>query len=146
MSQSDYIKYKRVATILRKYAQQPKDQPPVMESQTYVDCKKFTLVNSIVNTKPVTNRLTLPGQQIVFDMPKVVSGCPTFPVCVNTNQRLNRIPMSTVYFTPVPSPLSIKATKNTKNLKTACECVLDSKNTNPNICSCRISRRWGIVR
>jgi hypothetical protein len=143
MSQSDYIKYKRVATILRK-----NDQPPVMESQTYLDLKEFALVNTIVNTKPVTNLLTLPttpATQIIFDMAKVVNNCPTFPICTNTNTRKNRVPLSTVYYTPVPKPLSIKATKNASWMKNACKCKLNSKYTNSNICSCK-NGLWGIVR
>ena len=141
MSQSDYIKYKRVATVLRE-----NEQPPVMEPHNYVDFKQFALVNTIVNTKPVTNQLSLSGEQIIFGIHKVVNKCPTFPLCKNTNTRINRVPMSSVYFTPVPQPLSVKDTKIKNISRTACACVLDSKNTNKNSCSCRTSRRWGVVR
>jgi hypothetical protein len=140
MSQSDYIKFKRVSTVLRK-----NDQPPVMETKNYVDFKEFTLVNSIPNTKVIKNLLTLPNRQIVFDMSKMVSNCPSFPLCENTNMRTNRIPMSGVYFTPTPQPKTIKDTKNATHMKNACKCILNSKNTDTNICSCRTGN-WGIVR
>jgi hypothetical protein len=152
MSQSDYIKNKRVGTVLQQFNANPANDPAVLESQDYVNYKEYSLVNSVVNTKPIFSELTQTNYTVVFDMEKAVSTCPTFPICKNTNTRANRMPLSTVYFDPVPQPLSIKAMKNAANLKTACKCILNSKYTDKNkinkeinVCKCKIGR-WGIVR
>ena len=154
MSQSDYIKYKRVANLLKTDNNRAK-QPPVFGSGVYVDNMEFSLENSVVNTKLVLNRLTLNNGTVVnntlvtpipiLGMDKVVSGCTVFPICKNTNLRTNRVPMSTVYFDPVPQPLSIDKRNELSNLKTACKCKLNSKNTDGNACSCAVGR-FGIVR
>jgi hypothetical protein len=116
MSQSDYLKYKRVATIL-KVDNNTSKQPPVFASQDYVNFKEFTLENTIVNTKLRYNHLTVSGDVLIMNMNKVVGNCATFPVCQNTNLRTNRVANSTVYFTPVPQPLNIKIQNKAANIK-----------------------------
>jgi hypothetical protein len=126
MSQNDYIKFKRIATILNTYT---RDQPPVLEQQNYIDFKEFTLVNTIPNTKPLINKLTLSGYQKIFNIEKQVTNCPQFILCQNTDSRPNRVPLSTVYFTPIPQPLTIKQMKNAKNLKQPCDGFTKEINT-----------------
>jgi len=92
MSQSDYIKYKKVSTKLRVDNNTAK-QPPVFEQGNYLDFKEYTLENTIVNTKPVFDRVTPTGQQVVFDIYRTVTNCPTFIDCSNTNLRTNRVPI-----------------------------------------------------
>lgn len=133
MSQSDYIKYKRVSNQLRN-----EKQPPVFSSQTRLDFEQYALENTIVNTVPALNRLVPAGSQRVFHMDKVVGNCPTFPVCQNTNLRTNRLPMSSVYFTPTPQPNNIKIVNNSANMRTGCDCT-------SNICKCKVGA-FGIVR
>jgi hypothetical protein len=133
MSQSDYIKYKRVSNQLRN-----EKQPPVLTSQTLLDFEQYALENTIVNTVPTWNRLVLSGQHRVFHMDKVIGNCPAFPLCHNTNQRANRLPLSTVYFTPTPQPKNIKIVNHAANLKTGCDC-------RTNVCKCKIGA-FGIVR
>ncbi len=122
MSQSDYLKYKRVATQLRIDA-----QPTVIESQKYVNFKEYTLENTIVNTKPILNRVTPKGRQPILGMDKAVSSCPTFynttdGLCSRSYNRPNRIPLSTVYVGPKPLPLTANQTKNTRNQNPKCLC------------------------
>jgi len=136
MSQSDYIKYKKVSTKLRIDNNTAK-QPRVFDQGNYLDFKEYTLENTIVNTKPVFDRVTLNGQQVVFDMYKTVTGCPTFIDCSNTNLRTNRVPMSTVYYTPTPQRLTWEQKKNASYLKTACVCQLNRSYTGYNACKCK---------
>ena len=115
MSQSDYLKYKRVSTQLRIDA-----QPTVIESRKYVNFKEYTLENTIVNTKPILNRVTPIGRQPIFGMDKAVSSCPTFNLCSRSYNRTNRVPLSTVYVGPTPLPLTVNDTKNTRNKNPGC--------------------------
>jgi hypothetical protein len=133
MSQSDYIKYKRVSNQLRN-----EKQPPVLNSQTLIDFEQYALENTIINTVPALNRLVPTGSQRVFQMDKVVGNCPIFPVCQNTNLRTNRLPMSSVYFTPTPQPNNIKIVNNSATMRTGCDCT-------SNICKCKVGA-FGIVR
>lgn len=120
MSQSDYIKYKRVSTELR-IDNNAKKMPPVINQSDYNDYREYTLENATINTKPVLNRLTPKGAQIVFNMDKVVTGCPTFEICRNTQSRPNRsVHMSSAYFIPTPQPLSWKKVK-TANQHVCCK-------------------------
>jgi len=140
MAQSDYLKYKRISNELKINGQ---NLTPVLASQDYLNYKEYALENSIVNTKTIFNRITPTGRQPVFNMDKVVTNCPGFIVCSSTNTRPYRVPMLASLFTP--TPLSIKATKNAANQKNACKCVLDSKYTDANLCSCKLGN-YGYVR
>lgn len=147
MSQSDYIKYKKVTTVLA--VDKGTAQPPVLDSQKYSDYKEYVLENTVANSKLVYRRIVPSNTQIVLDMEKKKSAvqnmgtstvvCPSFLLCKNTNQRKNRVPLSSVYFTPIPQPLNWQQTKNASWKKTGCKCILDSKYTNANICSCKLA-------
>lgn len=143
MSQSDYIAYKKVSNIINLDAHYK--QPPVITEQNYTAFKQYNLVNSIVNTKVRYNVLDASGVQDVFGMNKKPEHCPSMFFCQNTHRRSNRVPMSEVYFTPKYIPLTIKATKNAANQKTGCRCVLDSVNTERNVCRCKTAQ-FGTVR
>uniref|UniRef100_A0A6C0D3D4 Uncharacterized protein n=1 Tax=viral metagenome TaxID=1070528 RepID=A0A6C0D3D4_9ZZZZ len=138
MSQSDYLKYKRVATILRVDNTTSK-QPPVLTSDNYMNFKEFSLENTIIGTNIRYNRLIPSGDVYILGMNKDVSNCATFPVCKNTHLRTNRKSNSTVYFTPTPQPLTINERNKAANLKTACKCISNSG------CQCSVAR-FGIVR
>jgi len=136
MSQSDYIKYKKVTNELSIAGK----QPPVFNSSDYTDFVEYTLENTVTNTKPIFNRMTPTGKQTVFGMYKTVTACPpTFSVCSRNDLRANRVPMSSAYFTPTPQPLSWKKTKNASNLKTACVCKLHRSYTGYRACNCKTS-------
>jgi hypothetical protein len=68
MSQSDYIKYKKVNNILSVDASN--NFLPVLNSQDYSDYKEFVLENTVINSKTIYRRITPDSQQIVLDMNK----------------------------------------------------------------------------
>ena len=87
MSQSDYIRHKKIAHIL-------KDQENlgnVLNSQEYTDFKTFELINTIYDSNIIYNGI-LPGtKQNVFGMEMDVSGnCPNMVFCTKTKSRGNR--------------------------------------------------------
>jgi len=129
MSQSDYLKYKKMSTLL-KYDK----IPPVMSQQYYIDCKQYQIETTIPDTKMIENSLLPEGSTLIFDMLKVVSSCPTFPTCTGTNARTNRVPMSSVYFTPKYVQKYVKQRSYEKN---ACDCILNSVYTKTNVCACK---------
>lgn len=134
MSQSDYLNFKRVSTELNvnKYT-------PVFDIKEYIEFKEYSIVNNIINTKLTYNQLQQPGYQNIFNMEKKITNCPTFIVCRQTNQRPNRVPMSSVYFNPssIMPPIYVK---QPTNAKTGCNCMLNSINTLTNICKCKTSQ------
>ena len=146
MSQSDYIKYKKVTSVLS--IDMSKNFLPVLDSQNYSDYKEYVLENTVANSKIVYRRIVPSTVQVVLDMEKKKSNvqnmatsttvCPSFLLCKNTNQRPYRVPMSTVYFTPTAQPINWQQTKNASWKKTACNCILNSSKTNSNICSCKL--------
>ena len=152
MSQSDYLKYKRVSTRLRVDNDTTK-QPPVFASTTLTQNQQYALSNSITNTKPRYNQLVPSGRQPVFSMEKAVTNCPTFPVCKDTNTRTNRVPMTCKAdpSVPTPEPLNIwnrgwdSSASASANLKTGCKCALHRSHTDANSCGCKLGA-FGIVR
>lgn len=162
MSQSDYLKYKRISNQLRIDNQIDSgmiktNQPPVFTSHNLLKYKQYALNNTIVNTKKTLNKLTLNGKQRVYDMDKVVSGCPTFIVCKDTQDRANRVLSAGVFFDPTKEDYATRSTPVTirtywdkestdpTNLKTDCKCALGSRNTDSYACVCKTGR-FGIVR
>uniref|UniRef100_A0A6C0DRJ2 Uncharacterized protein n=1 Tax=viral metagenome TaxID=1070528 RepID=A0A6C0DRJ2_9ZZZZ len=129
MSQGDYIRYKRISTEL-KYD----TLPPVLSEQQYINFTQYSIENNVVSLKPDYRIPATYGTIKIFDMNKTVLFCPTFLTCTGTDARPNRIPMSTVYFTP---QYVKKYVKQPGNAKTGCNCILNSVNTNKNICKCK---------
>jgi hypothetical protein len=112
---------------------------PVLESQNYTDFVEYALENKVANTKIIYHQITPPGKQIVMDMEKTVTNCPTFITCNGTNTRPNRKPMSQGYNNPTPVPLSIKEIKKKAfNLKSGCICAQKSAKFT-NSCKCAIA-------
>jgi len=129
MSQSDYIKYKKDFTVLSIDASL--NFLPVINSQNYTDYKGFVLENTVIPTvnhpkKIIYNSIQNPNSQIVFDMIKnkskvenmgtKITNCPSFLMCNKTNKRLNKVPLSKVYFTPTPQPENWKQTKGDNDI------------------------------
>lgn len=115
MSQSDYLKYKRISTQLKidKLAN-------VLSNQQYTDFKQYSIENTVSNTTTLFNELLIPNTNIIFNMQKNISSCPTFPICLNTNTRAYRVPMKEIYFTPRPVSMYVKHPSNEKN---DCNCI-----------------------
>lgn len=86
MSQSDYIKYKKMSTELKRMNK----LEPILESNQYISYKNYALENKIQNTKITYNQLLLPNRTQIFNMEKKVTDCPVFTTCLNTNLRANR--------------------------------------------------------
>lgn len=121
MSQSDYLKYKRISTILDINEKRNTDLP-VFESQQYLNYKQYSLENTILNTSKLYNRITPKNQINIFNMDKTVTDCPSFIVCRGTHLRPNRVAMSTVYYTPTILPKTINDNKIVLNTETGCKC------------------------
>lgn len=107
MSQSDYLKYKKTATVLK----QQNEMPKVLNSQELSEYKMFSLENTITNTIMTRNTLILPGTVRIFGINKKVSNCPSFQVCSSTNTRTNR-KLNSVDV-PTPHPIRPLYTKKT---------------------------------
>lgn len=128
MSQSDYLKRKRVATVLYNDS----TLYPVFSEKNLLDFKQYSLENTIVNSKPTTNRIVPSNKQVVFGIQQTVSSCPTFTVCSGTNTRPNRVPLTGVLCQPVP--LNWRDRKTAANAK--CRCALNRSETSDYQCMC----------
>ena len=157
MSQSDYLKSKRISTQLRidnEKVNGVTNQPALFTSKDLQNYKQYALTNTIINTKPTLNRLTPKLRQRVYDMDKAVSGCPSFIICKDTQQRNNRVLSSGGYFGATMANNNAKSSlvnirtywDNTPaNLKTECNCAVGNRTTDSYACACSVGR-FGIVR
>jgi hypothetical protein len=89
MSQSDYLKRKRIATILRLDAA----RYPVFSEKDLLDFKQFSLENSITSDNEILNRTLPDNKRMIFNIEQTVDACPSFIVCSGTNERPNREPL-----------------------------------------------------
>jgi len=111
MSQSDYIKHLKTATVLKNQ----KELSPVLDSANYTLYKEYAIANTVKNTVPLYEQIPLEGITNIFDIPlKDVANCPVFIECKNTNTRKNRKPLASVYFTPRPVIKYVKQPTNTR--------------------------------
>jgi endo-beta-N-acetylglucosaminidase D len=101
MSQSDYIKHKKTSTVLKQISK----LPPVLSTNGYNEYVGYSLDKQVSNTKINYNKLIQSGYKRKFsmDLPHM-NECPDFTICTGTNERSNRVPLSTVYFQPKPLP------------------------------------------
>lgn len=102
MSQSDYIRYKKISNKLLEVNK----IDSILDSQDYTDFKQYYLESNIVNTKPLLNRLNISGQSVIFDMKLNIKYCPktNFTMCNKTGNRANRI--NTPYHTSDADPVN----------------------------------------
>lgn len=97
MSQSDYIKFKKIATEMNSQ----KEFSPVLTSRNYTEYKKFYVGNNVKDTTVYFNKLVKSDKQVVFGMEvSNVGDCGDFLMCEKTNERVFRVPMKDVYYTP----------------------------------------------
>ena len=89
MSQSDYLKRKRIATTL----QNDSTRYPVFSERDLLDFKQFSLENSITHDKELINRVLPENKRLVFNIEQTVDSCPSFIVCTGTHARPNRQPL-----------------------------------------------------
>lgn len=149
MSQSDYIKLKKTITVLKSNqingTEEEKRLPPILDSTDYTDFESYNLETSVSNTKNTYSRLTLPSNTKIFDMEKNVTNCVTFPLCVNTNTRINRVlNREQLYLLPTNRSLpNFKPNPNKTFTPTTCVFLLQNGKVtrrvscNKLICKCR---------
>ncbi len=117
MSQSDYIKYKKTSNQLLRLSK----YPSVLESGDYTSFSQYNLENSLINTKPLLNQITLNGKQIIFNMElKNAQNCPTFS-CLNSVTRSNRVLNAVSIPEPIKPYIKNAEDKNIR-IKTVCPC------------------------
>jgi hypothetical protein len=107
MSQSDYIAFKKATNELQIQS----DLSPVLGSNEYTRFKQFSIETSISNSSPRYNQQPITDLSVnVFDMEKLNTNgvCAEFIMCNGTNERPNRVALSTIYFTPVYVPIYVK--------------------------------------
>jgi len=104
MSQSDYIQHKKNSRQLKDLAK----MGSVLSPHFYTRSKAYNIENTVLNTKTVYHQLIPPNKQIVFDMEKVVTNCPTFLYCRGTQARVNRKALLRGQISPKPRPKYIK--------------------------------------
>ena len=63
MSQSDYIRYKKIANELKN-----NEYDPVFTEGDYVNLKQFSLQNQVLNTRKTFNQLIPSGSKRIFNM------------------------------------------------------------------------------
>jgi len=89
MSQSDYIRYKKLSNQLLEVNK----LDPILNSQDYTNFKQYYLESNIINTNPKINNLVLSGYTTIFNMNKIIDHCPiyNFKMCNHTQTRPNRL-------------------------------------------------------
>lgn len=86
MSQSNYTDHLRISTILTEQIK----LSPVLDCNSYTKYKKYSIINTIPNTKKSFSQLSSSINTNVFGMERNTDRCPKFQLCNNTNKRINR--------------------------------------------------------
>lgn len=86
MSQSDYIKYKKIQQILKDQTKLEK----VLKPADYNGFESYQIETTVSNTKNRYSRLLPENRVSVMEMEKRTTSCPTFVLCRNTQTRPNR--------------------------------------------------------
>lgn len=143
MSVSDYIKHKRVGTQLKDVLPNSKKQAPaVFDDQMYIDFKQYTVENTIMDQKLIENSLIPSGSNLIFNVVKKVNNCPKFPICYDTNQRTNRVPMSQVYYYQQPPPVYWKQKQANGQIFHNQRPFGQKAHLNRPLCKCIVNRKF----
>jgi len=128
MSQSDYLKHKKMATVLKSVA----DLDPVLMSGDYTSFVGYSLdkqIGNIASPKVVYSKLIQPTYQRSFSMDLPHKNlCMGMTICKNTNSRPNRVLLSDVYVQStaqiMSTPAYVKVNYNTKDITDLplCQC------------------------
>ena len=90
MSQSDYIKQKRIANIISTKGSDGnlnrRDFPQVFGSQVYTDYLQKNAIESVSNSLPTYNQLAVDGITTVFDMPLRLADCADSGFCFHDEE------------------------------------------------------------
>jgi hypothetical protein len=136
MSQSDYIRFKKMSVKMKNINNQ-QDFPQVVASQDYTNYLEYSQVNKCVNTKTTFNLLDDASKIFDVQMNHVTTGCPTF-ICPDSdgNYRPNVVPMTGFINgsgLPVTSAVR-KYVKNPSYEKTAKVCAIHKSCSDPACC------------
>ncbi len=97
MSQSDYIKHKRISyelTEQRKLA-------PVFNAGKYTEYKEYSLENTIYSSTINYDKIIPVNTPVIFGIQyNNVQNCPGLILCSSTNTRPNRVPMVGTFIRP----------------------------------------------
>ncbi len=88
MSQSDYLKRKKIATELKN--DHATNHPSVLNSKQYLSYLSYSLGNNIENTKITYNKIVPNTKRNIFNIEQTTTNCPTFE-CSDSSSRPNRI-------------------------------------------------------
>jgi hypothetical protein len=120
MSQSDYIRHKRISNELANG--NLNNAPSVFNAGQYISYKEYSLENTILNSSISYNHIIPPNIPVVFGIQyNNASSCPPFILCTNTNTRPNRKPLMNILSQPAPLRPIVEKTLIT-DLK-LCKCV-----------------------
>lgn len=88
MSQSDYIKHKRLSSELREVAK----LSPTLDAQQYTAYKEYSLENTVYSDKNVYYKFIPQGTQYVYGMEiRNAWNCTDMAFCRDTEWRSNRV-------------------------------------------------------
>lgn len=128
MSQSDYVKRKRIASQVASKNRSPinrEDNPAIFGSQLLTQLKQYDLENTIVNTRPKFNQLLPSSDLRVMEMNlrQPVVACKTYRTCnndiYNTSNLPNRVLVKTFYDFATDKPFVDPSTMVPHSLSTA---------------------------
>ena len=130
MSQSDYLRRKRVANILKIDAAENQ----IYDSSMYLKFKQFQLENVVTSDNVNYSNIKDANNQIIFNMERDVSVCPSFVLCT-TSARPNRVEHRGRLCNDYPlNWYEKKVAENAKELW--CKCELNRSTTDANACLC----------
>jgi hypothetical protein len=146
MSQSDYIQYTKSVEVLGNIK---KNLTPILNPSDYTAYTTYNLETTVKNTKTVFSKLDISGNQRIFDMEKKPPTCISFPLCINTNSRANRVLNSVAKMNGVAQPAiptnrslpGFKPNANKTFVPTKCTFrkgyIIRSVSCSKDVCKCR---------
>lgn len=136
MSQSDYLRRKRISNMLRIDIA----EDPIYDSKKFLEFKQYQLENEITSSNINYNERIVPdGKQLIFNMERTVTNCPSFILCTNTSQRPNRVAHSGRMCNDLP--LNWRDKNDLSNAKKPwCKCQLNRSTTDANKACCAVCK------
>ena len=135
MSQSDYLRRKRISNILYNDI----SDNPIYNSKTLLDFKQYQLENEIVSLNINNQKMGSAESQRIFNMDRNVTNCPTFIVCTNTSLRPNRVAHIGRMCNDLP--LNWRDKNDLHNAKEPwCKCQLNRGTTDDNKACCSVCK------
>lgn len=135
MSQSDYLRRKRISNMLRIDIA----EDPIYNSKKLLEFKQYQLENEITSSNINHQRVVPSGSQLILNMERTVTNCPSFILCTNTSQRPNRVAHSGRMCNDLP--LNWRKKNALDNAKEPwCKCQLNRSTTDANKACCSVCK------